>query len=90
MKYTTEKENLNIVFKIKDNVSDDDLRSKNLKKIGNNMVLGDITEIKEPTDYFEEVNEIAEKVGYQDTRYFSKLFKKNIGIKPSEYRKIYG
>ena len=60
MKYTTEKENLNIVFKIKDNVSDDDLRSKNLKKIGNNMVLGDITEIKEPTDYFEEVNEIAE------------------------------
>lgn len=28
MKYTTEKENLNIVFKIKDNVSDDDLRSK--------------------------------------------------------------
>jgi hypothetical protein len=32
MKYTTEKENLNIVFKIKDNVSDDDLRSKNLKK----------------------------------------------------------
>ena len=61
MKYTTEKENLNIVFKIKDNVSDDDLRSKNLKKIGNNMVLGDITEIKEPTDYFEEVNEIAEK-----------------------------
>lgn len=36
------------------------------------------------------VNEIAEKTGYPDTRYFSKLFKKIVGIKPSDYRKIYG
>lgn len=36
------------------------------------------------------INEIAEKTGYQDTRYFSKIFRKSVGIKPSEYRKIYG
>ncbi|MGG1597452.1 response regulator [Paenibacillus naphthalenovorans] len=33
------------------------------------------------------VYEIAEKVGYTDTNYFSKLFKKVEGIHPLEYRK---
>lgn len=35
------------------------------------------------------VNEIAYKVGYNDTRYFSKLFIKTVGIKPIDYRKFY-
>ncbi len=34
------------------------------------------------------VCEIAEKVGYKDTSYFSKLFKKRYGVKPLEYRKV--
>lgn len=32
---------------------------------------------------------IAERIGYTDTKYFSKLFTKIVGIKPSEYRKLY-
>lgn len=32
---------------------------------------------------------IADKIGYTDTKYFSKLFAKTVGIKPSEYRKLY-
>lgn len=34
--------------------------------------------------------EVAIRVGYSDAKYFSKIFKKHVGIKPSDYRNIYG
>lgn len=36
------------------------------------------------------VNEIAAEVGFQDAKYFSKLFKKIVGISAAEFRKVYG
>lgn len=35
------------------------------------------------------IAEVAHQSGYQDARYFSKQFLKQIGLKPSEYRKLY-
>ena len=40
-------------------------------------------------DFSYSIAEVGEAVGYLDTRYFSKVFKKRYGIKPSEYRKLY-
>lgn len=33
------------------------------------------------------IKEICERIGYYDVNYFSKVFKKNFGMSPSEYRK---
>lgn len=35
------------------------------------------------------IKEVAEQVGYEDQLYFSRVFKKNIGVSPLNYRKIY-
>lgn len=35
------------------------------------------------------IRDIADSVGYQDEKYFSRVFKKTVGLTPSEYRKIY-
>lgn len=35
------------------------------------------------------INDIAEQVGYSDPKYFSKMFNKIVGLKPSAYRKLY-
>ena len=42
--------------------------------------------LKESNDTIEAV---AEKVGYRDVRYFSRLFTKTVGIKPAVFRKLY-
>ena len=33
--------------------------------------------------------DIVKMVGYHDARYFSKVFKKKIGVNPTEYRKLF-
>ncbi len=42
--------------------------------------------------YLKDINiklyEVGEKVGYTDPTYFSKVFKKNVGISPKEYRNL--
>jgi AraC-like DNA-binding protein len=41
--------------------------------------------------YYTEISikEISYQLGYQDTKYFIRLFSKNAGFSPSEYRKKY-
>ena len=34
------------------------------------------------------ISEIAEKIGYSDQYYFSRLFKKIMGMAPSDYRRV--
>lgn len=49
--------------------------------------------IRAAIDYLEEtdmkVYEISYKVGYNDSKYFSKTFQKLVGVKPKEYREGY-
>lgn len=35
------------------------------------------------------VNEIAEAVGYSDVKYFSRIFKRQLGLSPNKFRKMY-
>jgi len=35
------------------------------------------------------VQDVAEMVGYQDLKYFSRLFKNTTGVSPSDYKKLY-
>ncbi|MDT2237564.1 helix-turn-helix domain-containing protein [Paenibacillus larvae] len=35
-------------------------------------------------------NEIAARVGYTDPTYFYRIFKKYVGVSPTELRKMYG
>ena len=39
------------------------------------------------SDYDLKTYEVAEKVGYQDSGYFARMFKKNVGKTPSEFQK---
>ena len=36
------------------------------------------------------VADICRKVGYNDPKHFTRLFEKNVGVKPTVYRKLYG
>ena len=36
------------------------------------------------------VSDICRKVGYNDPKHFTRLFEKNVGVKPAVYRKLYG
>jgi Response regulator containing CheY-like receiver domain and AraC-type DNA-binding domain len=40
-------------------------------------------------DFDNNISEVANMVGYSDANYFSKLFKKIVGINPSQYRDLY-
>lgn len=35
------------------------------------------------------VNDVAEQVGYGDAKYFSRVFRKVVGVNPADYRKFY-
>ncbi|MCI9331428.1 MAG: response regulator [Oscillibacter sp.] len=37
----------------------------------------------------ESINRVAELVGYQDAKYFSRLFARVVGVNPTQYKKLY-
>jgi two-component system response regulator YesN len=40
-------------------------------------------------DFSISIAEVGKRIGYKNARYFSRVFLDNVGIKPSEYRKLY-
>lgn len=40
-------------------------------------------------DYTMRINEICEKVGYNDVKHFSRQFKKYVGVNPTDYRRLF-
>ena len=48
-----------------------------------------IDKAKELLRQGETISRIAELVGYQDTKYFSRLFAKVVGVNPTQYKKLY-
>ena len=38
----------------------------------------------------DKIYSIALQVGYNDPKHFTRLFEKNVGVKPAVYRKLYG
>lgn len=66
-----------------------------LRKKQEKISLSNVTElrIQNAKNYLIQTNydiaEVASAVGYNDLKYFSKLFKKTTGLNPSEFRKLY-
>ena len=44
---------------------------------------------KELLQHGESINQVSELVGYQDTKYFSRLFARVVGVNPTQYKKLY-
>jgi transcriptional regulator GlxA family with amidase domain len=36
------------------------------------------------------LEELAEKVGYEDAAFFSRLFRRSVGLTPAQYRRRFG
>lgn len=61
---------------------------KNLVNLINEMKMQKARDLLEKTDMI--VKEVAKSVGIEDQFYFNKIFKKYVGISPSEYKKRVG
>ena len=53
----------------------------------NNIRMEEAKRLLRDTD--EPVYMVAEKTGYKDPKFFSRQFRKSVGVKPADYRKIY-
>ena len=53
----------------------------------NNIRMEEAKRLLRDTD--EPVYIVAEKTGYKDPKFFSRQFRKSVGVKPADYRKIY-